>query len=461
MNRNAEALIEQVGEYAHLLDRVSLGGRFDGLSLSGRARLSTDPELLEAAASLSRLRRLVEAELSTLAGEIARRCEPRDDESLARKMGAGSAANLVAQVTGIPRVQAGTLVASGEAFRPRENQFTGEVMPAKYPQVAAAFSDGLLDPEIAAAMRRALAKAAPGLAPFEVDALEATVIAYSQEGWTADELLGWLKQVPSHAHPEGGAPNPDEPAPIQSVTRRAMKNGLFRWVLDLDTLTDGFLKTAVDANTAIKRSLLTTPDESEQDADIAERRPLAQRRVDGVRLLAKKALKMDDGQVAGTAVTMLVTMTEEALRSGLGVAQLPDCASEIPASIARILAADAEIIPVVLGGKSQPLDLGMGRRFFSEAQRRAMAVRDGGCVGPGCDAPPSWCDGAHIRPSGYGPTDLDNGVLLCWRCHLLLDTQGWQLERIDGRWWWTPPPWVDPTGRKRPGGRMPPIDLAG
>jgi 5-methylcytosine-specific restriction protein A len=236
-----------------------------------------------------------------------------------------------------------------------------------------------------------------------------------------------------------------------------MRNGLFRWVLDLDALTDGFLKTAVDANTAITRSLLTTQDDPEPDAETMDRRPLAHRRVDGVRLLAKKALKMDDGQVGGTAVTLLVTMTEQALKSGLGTAQLPDCGSEIPASIARMLAADAELIPVVLGGKSQPLDLGLGRRYFTEAQRRAMVIRDGGCVGPGCDAPPSWCDGAHIRPAGYGRTSLDNGVLLCWRCHLLHDQHGWQLQRIHGRWWWTPPPRIDPTGRQRPGGHIPPI----
>ena len=45
------------------------------------------------------------------------------------------------------------------------------------------------------------------------------------------------------------------------MKRKPLDNGLFRWVLDLDALTDGFLKTAVDANTAIKRSLLDTPDE--------------------------------------------------------------------------------------------------------------------------------------------------------------------------------------------------------
>jgi 5-methylcytosine-specific restriction protein A len=211
----------------------------------------------------------------------------------------------------------------------------------------------------------------------------------------------------------------------------------------------------------MKRPLLDTGDDPQVDPATDDRRPLAQRRVDGLRLLAKKALKMDDGQVGGTAVTMLVTITEQALRTGLGTAQLPDCGTEITASVARMLAADAEIIPVVLGGKSQPMDLGVGRRFFSEAQRRAMAIRDGGCVGPSCDVPPSGCDGAHIRPAGYGRTSLDNGVLLCWRCHLLHDQHGWQLERTDSRWWWTPPPWVDPSGRKRPGGRIPPLDLAG
>ena len=116
-------------------------------------------------------------------------------------MGAGSAANLVAQVTGVPRAQAGTMVASGVAFRPRENPFTGEPCPAVCPHVAAAFADGLLDPEVAAAMRRALAKAAPGLAPYEVDELERPVLARSQEGWDADDVPGVPEEGPGARAP--------------------------------------------------------------------------------------------------------------------------------------------------------------------------------------------------------------------------------------------------------------------
>jgi hypothetical protein len=103
MDRNAETLLEQADAYAHLFDRVSAGDRFDGASSDGPIRLTSDQELLEAAGSVSRLIRLAEAERVKLAGEIARRSQSRDETSLARRMGAGTAANLVSQVTGVPR----------------------------------------------------------------------------------------------------------------------------------------------------------------------------------------------------------------------------------------------------------------------------------------------------------------------------------------------------------------------
>src|ERR1700712_5058632 len=360
MNRNAGAVIEQADQYASLFDRVSAGGRFDDASSDGAIRLVSDQELLEAASSVSWLTRPAGAEGTKLAGETARRSEPRDETSLARRMGTSSASHLVAEVTGVPRSQAGTLVASGVAFRPQENAFTGEPLGAKYPKLAAAFAAGLLDPEVAAALRRALSKAAPGLAPYEVDDLEAKVLAVATEGWDAEFLLAYAKKVPEMAHPGFGAPQPEGPAPLPSVTRHVLENGLVYWQAHLDAVTDGLLKAAIDANTAMKRPLLNTGDEPPARPAPHDRRPLEQRRVDGLRLLAKKALKMDEGQVGGTAVTMLVTITEQALRTGLGMAQLPDCGTEISASVARMLASYAEIIPVVLGGKSQTLDLGWG-----------------------------------------------------------------------------------------------------
>ncbi|MGO7983867.1 HNH endonuclease, partial [Rhizobium johnstonii] len=74
-------------------------------------------------------------------------------------------------------------------------------------------------------------------------------------------------------------------------------------------------------------------------------------------------------------------------------------------------------MPVVLATDSLPLDLGRTARLFTAAQRIALAERDCGCAF--CGAPPSYTQAHHIRwwKRDEGPSNLDNGVLLCWRDH--------------------------------------------
>ena len=50
----------------------------------------------------------------------------------------------------------------------------------------------------------------------------------------------------------------------------------------------------------------------------------------------------------------------------------------------RILACDAQVIPIVLDGAGQPLDIGRGSRVVPRHLRRALAARDRGCAFPGC-----------------------------------------------------------------------------
>ncbi len=79
------------------------------------------------------------------------------------------------------------------------------------------------------------------------------------------------------------------------------------------------------------------------------------------------------------------------------------------------------------------LDVGRAHRRFTPRQRRALVIRDGGCGFPGCDRKPKWCDAHHLRPwEDDGPTDLDNGVLLCRRHHNLIHHTGWRLRRDPG-----------------------------
>jgi hypothetical protein len=100
------------------------------------------------------------------------------------------------------------------------------------------------------------------------------------------------------------------------------------------------------------------------------------------------------------------------------------------------------LLPSTLGGApSQPLDIGRTTRVIQPAQRMALAVRDGGCVFPGCDRPLAWCDAHHLQHwVDGGPTDLDNLALLCRAHHRTVHEGGWQLTRgPDGRFGATPP----------------------
>ena len=71
-----------------------------------------------------------------------------------------------------------------------------------------------------------------------------------------------------------------------------------------------------------------------------------------------------------------------------------------------------------MGGKSLPLDLGMGSRLFTKAQAIALSAIYDSCAAQGCDRPFAWSELHHRRPwSERGPTDLANAVPLCGHHH--------------------------------------------
>ena len=119
----------------------------------------------------------------------------------------------------------------------------------------------------------------------------------------------------------------------------------------------------------------------------------------------------------GCSATVVVTMTLDQLLTGLGAAGL-DTGGDISANHARRLACTAGIIPAVLGGTSQVLDLGRRRRLHTEPQRLALTLQQGGCTAQDCDKPPALCHAHHDQPwSTGGTTSLENGRLLCGHHH--------------------------------------------
>ncbi|GAA1265075.1 HNH endonuclease signature motif containing protein [Pseudonocardia aurantiaca] len=111
----------------------------------------------------------------------------------------------------------------------------------------------------------------------------------------------------------------------------------------------------------------------------------------------------------------------------------------------RMLACDAAVIPIVLGGAGQPLDVGRATRTIPDGLRRAVAARDRGCAHPGCDRPPSWTEIHHIiHWENGGPTSLNNLVMLCKTHHRLVHYSEWVVRIRDGLPEFIPPKWVDP-----------------
>jgi hypothetical protein len=125
--------------------------------------------------------------------------------------------------------------------------------------------------------------------------------------------------------------------------------------------------------------------------------------------------------------------------------------SPLPAATLPSFVCDAAFYAVVVDSLGVATDLGRSARTVSPAQRRALVVRDGGCVFPGCDCPATWTDSHHVREwtRHAGRSDLDNFVLLCRRHHRVAHRHGWTV-RLDQDGWTT---WTSPTGRSRSGQR--------
>ena len=165
--------------------------------------------------------------------------------------------------------------------------------------------------------------------------------------------------------------------------------------------------------------------------------------------------------LAGDRPRIVVTLSydkllKQCLDNGLG-AHLTRNGQPLPASTARQLLCDADILPIGLGGHSEILDVGRAERLVTPPIRAALEQRDGGCAFPGCDKPPQACHAHHIIPWwAGGPTALHNLVLVCPHHHGIIEpsrnptADRWQIRlRANGQPEVLPPRRVDPTQRPR------------
>ncbi|WP_396643593.1 DUF222 domain-containing protein [Microbacterium sp.] len=155
--------------------------------------------------------------------------------------------------------------------------------------------------------------------------------------------------------------------------------------------------------------------------------------------------------VGGGAPTLVVYAREEDVVAGTGWAELEGIDAPVGIGVAERVACCGSIQRVTCDDRGRIVSLGVVDRVFNAIQRKAISLRDGGCVIPGCHVPAGWCEIHHATDHALGgPTHTDNGVLLCWHHHRTLATSGWSVMMIDGVPHVRGPAWWDPERRWRP-----------
>jgi 5-methylcytosine-specific restriction protein A len=442
---SVRAALQSVSDLAALLD----GRRFADLS---------DAELVAGLDLLGSAQRLLNAAGVEAAGEVDERCVVEDGRSLSRAFGAKTAPHVVAERVGLSLGEARTWCSLADAVRPQIS-LTGEILPARFESVGRALQAGVMAVATAELIVRTVNDVRPFLGGDDVYRLEALLVEKAPQ-FSRRDFTRLCRAVPEDLFPAGVEMREDLQRARSGLRFIELADGRTRMIVDMHPEAAGFVATSLDVRTAPRRQPIFELDPQAGDVLARDDRTLAQRRLDALVDMARESLARDDGEVAGTSVTMVVTIGIEALRSGLGTAEIAGVDERISAATARRLAADAEIIPCVLGGSSEILDQGRAFRLFTAPQRRALAVRDGGCVWPGCNAPPGWCEVAHLRSwLDGGGTDLANGVLLCPFHHRRLDHDGWEFRWRGGELWLIPPAHLDASRTPRRAGRVPAVVL--
>ena len=103
--------------------------------------------------------------------------------------------------------------------------------------------------------------------------------------------------------------------------------------------------------------------------------------------------------------------------------------ADLPVETVRRLACEAEILPVVLDGRSVPIDVGRSKRLATVHQRRALEAIYPNCAIPDCEVIFDHCNVHHIDYwENGGATDLNNMIPLCSKHHHAAHEGGWKLK---------------------------------
>ncbi|GAA2174341.1 hypothetical protein GCM10009846_19920 [Agrococcus versicolor] len=411
-----------------------------------------DAEMLAALDELAARRRSIDAAIVEVVGEAAARCERVPvAESLVRAGGHRSLVEAVEHRLGMRRGEARSICEVAEATRARAS-LTGASIPVARPHVAAALGAATITVSQAEQIVAGLAATGGRVAACDLERAESELVAAATGAGGETpvppallrcQVATWVDFL----DPDGAEPSEERQRELRSLSFSSRRDGMLVARMLCTPEQGEVLQTALDAHVAPRRVRVDCADDgSEPDGDEAacDGRSIEQRRIDALVSIVASHAATTAPRTGGGAPTLVVTTTladleGRAVRPADRAHVQRSGAPATAALVARIVC-DGLVHPVLVGDDDgEPLRLGRARRLFSPAQRRAIAARDRGCRAPGCSAPPGWCEAHHVTPwSLDGPTDVDNGMLLCAFHHHEVHREALVIERApagSGRRW--------------------------
>ena len=356
----------------------------------------------------------------------------------------------LAALLGIPVGEARSRVRAAQLLAPTST-ILGDVVPARYPALAAAEATGEISRDRVDLLTRAFTEWEK-LLPVDGNGVTEDSLAEAEElladqskvfdgrqlGQVIDRVAGWL--LPDGMLDDRPAQDAVRQAEVRPIGR-GMRKGMYRM--------EGHLTAEAGAKLLAVLDPLSKPrpvlDESGRIV-MQDRRDRGMRLHDALEEVADRALRSADLPAhGGTPATLILIAEEDDFVSGEG-AGTTETGDVLPMDAVAGMSDEAEIVRVVFHSQThEVLDLGRTRRLASYAQTLALVARDGGCTFPGCSKSPKWCQRHHIVDwAAGGPTDLDNLALLCGFHHQRFARHGWSSEQLGGRVWWRPPKIIDP-----------------
>ena len=460
MSNLAETLANTLAEVER-----ALGESVSAAMANGASSGLGDEAVLTTMAAAARISRLAEALVVEMTAQVGERSETGGDERMTARYGCRSAKELVQRTTLGSSRRVGEIVRGADAITRRVSLSSGSVLSARYPALREAMADGVLGLDGLVAVTGALDGAACSeVARFGADVeLAASARGEGADGGPApcvDDLRAQATVWAMFLDQDGAEPRESRAMRKRRIVFGVCRDGIVpisggllpEVAAQWQRIEDAMLNPKGDGPDIPRGPFFTTagpvaPSDEDGCAPFPEQADLrtrGQKRHDVFATILSVAARSGElPTLGGAAPTLVVEARAEDLASGTGYAHLDGCDEPVSLAVARHVACTGVMQRMILDANGRVVQIGIIDRVFAAHQRKAISLRDGGCVIPGCHVRAAWCEIHHVREwADGGPTHTDNGVLLCWFHHRTLDDSGWKVRmnhgvpEVKGPYWW-------------------------